>query len=144
MTAGKPSLLELLDYGNRNAVVSSQDVQTTSLAAGAKSRRKNGRDLRLDHLPRRRVASAISRFHDEAYAFRSADSASVWIFAFSRHAGFGVRHALSPEWASQCGGLCLRHIDRSPIRRADHGDLVVFWGAARSARALICHRRFRK
>src|SRR4029077_15740851 len=79
-----------LDYRKANAVVSSQDVQKAPLAAGAKSRCKNRRDLWLDHLPRRRVASALCRFHGEAYAFCPADSASFWIFAFDRHAGFRI------------------------------------------------------
>jgi hypothetical protein len=55
--------------------------------------------------------------------------------------GFGMLYVLSGR---QCGGLCIRHIDRSAIRRTDHGRAVVFWRAARPARALICHRRFCK
>ena len=65
-------------------------------------------------------------------------------FASNRHAGFRVRHALFSKRTSQCRRLCLRHIDRSAIRRTDHGHVMVFWSVARSARALICHRRFRK
>ena len=106
----------------------------------SRAAKKNRRDLWLDHFCRRRVASALSRFHGESYAFRRADFASFWISAFYRHAGFRVWHALSPEWTSQCGGICICHIDRSAVRRTDNGHTMVFWGVAGSPRALICHR----
>ena len=144
MRASPHQALQLLDYCNRNGVTSSHDVQATSLAARTKSRRKNGGDLRLDHLRRGRIAAAISRFHGERYTLRPIDSIVLWIFAFDRHAGFRFWHALSPEWTSQRRGLCIHHIDRSAIRRADHGRAVVFWRVAWSARALVCVRRFRK
>jgi hypothetical protein len=76
--------------------------------------------------------------------FGPLNPASFWIFAFDRHAGFRIRHAPCSEWTAQCGGLCIRHVDRSAIRRPDDGRAVVFWGIARSARALICDRRFPK
>ena len=58
--------------------------------------------------------------------------------------GFGMLYVLCPEWTSQCGRLCICHIDRSAIRRTDHGHSVVFWGVARSACPVVCDRRFRK
>ena len=52
-------------------------------------------------------------------------------FTFNRHAGFRLWDALFAEWTSQCGRLCIRYIDRSTVRRTDHGHTVVFWGATR-------------
>ena len=60
-------------------------------------------------------------------------------FTFNRHAGFRLWDALFVEWTSQYGGLCICHIDRSAIRRTDHGRALVFWRITWSARALICH-----
>ena len=56
----------------------------------------------------------------------------------------GLARSTFFEWTSQCRRLCLRHIDRSAIRRTDDGRAMVFWGIARSARPLIRNRRFRK
>ena len=61
-------------------------------------------------------------------------------FTFNRHVGFRLWDPLFAEWTPQCGGLCICHIDRSAVRRTDNGHTMVFWGVARSPRALICHR----
>jgi hypothetical protein len=56
--------------------------------------------------------------------------------------GFAMLYVLSGRLNAE-GFVFATLVDRA-IRRTDHGRAVVFWGAARPSRALICHRRFRK
>ena len=56
--------------------------------------------------------------------------------------GFGMLYVLSGRLNAE-GFVFATLIDR-PFVAPSHGHAVVFWGVARSARPLICHRRFRK
>src|SRR6266480_616624 len=60
---------------------------------------------------------------------------AFWVFTFKRHAGFRLWDALFAEWTSQCGGLCICHIDRSAIRRTDHA--LWYFGALPGPLALL-------
>ena len=56
--------------------------------------------------------------------------------------GFGMLYVLSGRLNAE--GFVFATLNRSAIRRTDHGRAVVFWSIARSDRALIRNRRFRK
>jgi hypothetical protein len=49
--------------------------------------------------------------------------------------GFGLLYVVSGRLNAE-GFVC--HIDRSAIRRTDHGHSVVFWRVARSACPVVC------
>ena len=56
--------------------------------------------------------------------------------------GFGMLYVLSGRLNAE-GFVFATLIDRPFVAPAD-GHAMVFWGVTRSARPLICHRRFRK
>jgi hypothetical protein len=90
----------------------------------------------LYHFPRRRIASAVSRFHGKAHEFWALTAQASGFFTFNRHADFRLWDALFAEWTSQYGGLCVCHIDRSAIRRTNHGRAFDF-GALPGPLALL-------
>ena len=139
MTAWNPSLLELLDYGDGNAV-----IQTTSLAPLSKV------------APQKPLKFMVGSSFSKADCFCSFPDFMAKVMHFGPLnaqasgflrlvgmlvSGFGVLYVLSGRLNAE--GLCLRNVDRSAIRRSDDGCAVVLWRFTRSARAAICHRRFR-